>query len=274
MPKREMSYFDARRTEPDSFATRSANLMCFLLRKISYQELYGSTLTTATLDKLIANARDLPLDLQVDSDGNEYDIKSVFYKADGTGAFQRMSQVVSNYGTATPPIVLGDLFWIARNTGPSGSLTPIELARNAIVDILDGIHTGTNKNLVFCCPFVSIQKGYSLLLTEYHIRDFLFYLGGKNIQDFFTTIATPLEREAVARAREAGILNDRRPPLVAAALTDPSEASSNATLGPLSPGNKKKCVNDTCVTSDNSEDWCSIVTREDGTTGCALGSSH
>src|SRR5690606_5651668 len=127
--------------QPASELTRSINLMCYLLRGITYNQLYRDPILRDTtgmpeykhlFDKLIENASALPGDLQVDADGNEYDVSDAFTHAQN-GAFIKCKAIIDGYDdNANPAVILGELFWVPRNYRPRPS--PLEAARNGIVD--------------------------------------------------------------------------------------------------------------------------------------------
>lgn len=276
MTHKKLQYFDVRRKhrvdkngDPEVYPQElSINLMCFLLRDITYTELYGtpieptSTSRKNVFDKLILNAKGLPEDLKVDAAGDAVtNFINIFTTSNGSGAFDICQDAISDY---THALTLGDLFWQPRDTS-TNPLPPLAVARNRIVDALDHV-TSRPEMRHFCAPFVGIQLGFAPLLTEFHVRDFLHYFGTKNIEYFYTTAGTREERNAARRARDAGILNQKRSLSVAATGKD-FEANV------LHEGNGMICSGNGCIPSGDPSTWC-VEVIVNGTRQCALGSDH
>jgi len=262
-----MTYFDVRKMPPgtsDCIATRSINLMCALLKGIDYRTLYAKPFYDSSgasaLDGIIRNINALDPALQVGATTNT---PIVIDKLAGTnGAFVQIKKSLSAEGA--PPITLGELFHMPRVANPSDDVNKL---KNLIVDTLDGVHTASNDQMYhFCVPFLAIQltrlPSGKRGPTDTEFGDFIDVLGGKTMQQFYDTPYTPGERTAAIKARRLCILKEKRP--------DGSKPPETALDG--QGGNSRKCQNNTCVTSSNPEDWCSVVTFSDGSTGCALGS--
>ena len=264
MKPKKLSYFDVRRNV-DTKGARSANLMCFLLRGLDYNQLYAKPFSRDkdtgefdTLKKLVENSTELPDDLCIDADGGDCNLRPIFGDGSGSGVFERLIDAMKNYGG--PDIILGDLFWKPRDDSDTAS----EYSKmcNTVVDLLDGVHSGHgNKLSHFCCPFVGIQKKRAVLLEKFHIRDFLFHFGGRNIEYFYSVPGSPTEKKAIRRAKELGILSETR-----AAIASSEVGSGNGMI----------CDNGVCVPSPDENHFCSMVVNPNPppTMICSLYSDH
>lgn len=259
-PKKKMAYLDTRRGR-ETKGTRSANLMCYLLRDITYNQLYAEPFSKnddgelVTVEKLRTNALELPEDLCVDAKGYDCHIKETLAHADGvSGAFDKLHALLDAYPDDEATIYLGHLFW--NKIEPSTDTKTYRGACTAIVKILDDVHTAGGKDYThFCVPFVGIQKECAVLLTEFHMDDFLFHFGKQNIEYFYKSAGTFKERKAIVRAKEMGILSET--------LCD---MPATADVG---SGNGMICVDDVCVTSSNPDHFCSMV-EHNGEWHCSL----
>jgi len=255
--KKKMEYLDVRRGR-DTKGTRSANLMCFLLQGLRYEDLYVKPFNNLeTLRTLETNARNLPKDLWVDAEGNEAEyIRDAFLK-DGSsdpshdGAFIRLKRLLEQYPASQPPIRLHELFW--KTLGSGTDPATYDGACKKIVEILDSVH-GFERNDYshFCVPFVGIQKGHAAPCKEFQMLEFLHFFRSKNIKYFYTVIGSDDEKEAIRRAKKAGIL---------------SEVRNNHRAG---SGNGMHCSNNVCVACDNEEHFCNMVEDSQGNMHCSL----
>lgn len=283
MPKakkqRDFEYFDVRRRQRFEGGQwraipreQSINLMCFLLRGISYQELYGDPVVRVNgkhvFDRLIKNAKGLPMELQVDADGNAHDMTAEFTTPKKTGIFDKAKLAIDKYNRqhnsdGAKSLILGELFTCARKDPPT---TPLEQLKNDVVDALDKINDKGRELRHFCAPFVGIQLGRAPLVKEEKFEDFMNYFADKNIEYFYTNGGTTAEKKAAARARKAGILSEVK-------SYDKVNRKGGPSIMVRGDGNGKHCVNGTCCNSDSDDTWCETVIVN-GNATCALGSDH
>lgn len=259
------SYFDVKKLPPytsDCIATRSINLMCAILRGITYKELYDTPFHdrsgNSPLDRIIFHINNLHPDLQVGATGNSRIVIPIL--AGTGGAFARIRLVLNEPGT--PEIKLGDLFHQKR-LHPTLH-TGLKL-KNFIVDTLESVHTSTNDPMYhFCVPFLKIQLDSTRPRpTEPEYRRFITKLGHKTLQDFYESPYNDEERNAAIAARQLGIFKEKRP----------QGSKPGGPTTKTKDGNQRHCVNGACCGSNDPEDWCNSVIIN-GNEACALGSDY
>lgn len=278
-PLKEFDYFDVRRRQRFENNVRkeiprelSINLMCFLLRGISYQALYEDPIIRVSgkhlFDKLIENAKKLPDELQVDAEGNEYDMTSVFTKSDKTGGFDEVKTLIDDYNRIhnkkeDANIVLGDFFWKDNTAEPDADL---KLVRKNIGRELNKITLNKHPLRHFCAPFVPIVLGNASLIRKDVFDRFMEYFRDKNLMYFYISSGTPDEQLVAKEAREAGILSEEK-------LYKITRKPGTVEAMVRGEGNRKHCVNGTCCNSNNDDTWCEQVIVN-GNSRCALGSDY
>ena len=257
--REQFSHGDPLKTA-DTIAIRSINLMCALLKGVSYNQLYRlpfhDNTANSTLDKIIGNVQALPAILQRGATDNS---TIVFDTLGGpTGALMEIRAVINR--EETHGLSLGSLFYkrAEHHTEPDRTVLM------EIVRILDGVHSRVDDQMIhFCTPFISMQMKYTNYTTEGAVTDFLDVLGDRNIRDFYDDYQRiDGEREAAKLAIDFGILKDRGRP------GRPVRHRSH-------DGNARKCQpgGGGCIDSTLEDDWCNTVIIE-GSPQCAMGSDY
>lgn len=259
-------YFDVKTLPPytqDCIATRSINLMCAILRGITYRELYTHDFHddsgNSVLDRMLYNINNLHPDLQVGATTNSRIVIPIL--AGPNGAFTRIHALLSLPGM--PRIKLGKLYHEKR-VHPTTDME--KTLRNFIVDTLDGVHTATNDQMFhFCVPFISIQMGTRPTRpSETEFNRFISVLGKKTLQEFYNASYTMAEKERAIIARKQGILREKRP----------DSSRPPRTVVKVTNGNGYVCINNqSCCLTEDENNWCNTVIVSGGTM-CALGSDH
>ncbi|MCF6286520.1 MAG: hypothetical protein L3K26_15195 [Candidatus Hydrogenedentes bacterium] len=261
-------YFDVGKIPPgmqDSIARRCINLMCAMLKGVDYDTLYNKPFHDpnggGALQSVIDNVNSLPLILQR---GATDESPIVIEKLAGAnGALVQIQKKLSAAGA--PAIILGELFYEARQENPSD---PLNQLRNLIVDTLEAVHSKTDDQMYhFCMPLLAMQLDRTPYTTQVKFEHFIDVLGLKTMQDFYDKPFEPAEKGAAIAARQQHILREKRP---AESTPTPSPTQSPSTS---TKGNKKKCSINVCVFSSDPDDWCSEITLPGGGTECAPGSS-
>jgi hypothetical protein len=255
----------------DSVGCRSINLMAFLLRDVTYDQLYsdpfyhtgirarGTSIFTCALDKIIENAEWLPAKFNLPAYGSEpFDVKELLVSKTNNAALQSIRARLSM--SDAPPIILGDFFWKSQDqsiANPDLHFTPEEAVEVAhIVDVLESLHTEHGNRMDhLCVPMLAFQKGPKRggldLLQKQDMQDFLGVLGNFRLMDFYTQGGTTTQRQAHRTAKQRHILREFR----------------QEDVEKTRAGNAQRCVNGTC-SAGTPEQWCN--TTSEGV--CSIGS--
>ncbi len=241
-------------TDPEAIlAVRSANLMCYLLGDVTYDELYRKSFADA-LDQIIIRAE------KIVQKPRNHKLKHGAYNSPDISIILRDGLVdLRRNVLGAGDIVLGNLF-IKHYPDPA-SLEYRVTARlyKLYCDSLDGGYVELSH---LCCPFLNFQISGG---TQVDTTDYLTYmreLGDKTLYDIFAERRarfSSTQIQAVQDAKRIGILSDKTPrPQVCVLDMHPSNPETRPE--PFEPytggtGNRLRCQGGVCVTGAIL-DWC------------------
>lgn len=222
----------------DTLVTRSINLMCYLLKDTTYNELYKDSLEFS-LNRILANLSDLPPYLDRDANGTNMPIKGdLEYHLENIRRNLR-----TRIPTAEDTVVCGNFFHVRRYN------TPGRRSRLYHETVMEFRRLRGRRNLDhFCIPFMRAQLGSALLKKE-ELTTFLDQVGGKTLFQLFTELKkdyTAAQRKAIKAAKANGIL---------ASTIDATDDKGDFQVMIVNLKNNHKCVGGVC--QDNHPGyWC------------------
>ncbi len=237
----------------DDFVSRSANLMCYLLHNISYNQLYAGPLVDVVW-RLKQNLLSMPRSLNAGAITIGFDVKSELSES-----FRRMEVALKGDQT----VILREFFEKHyRSEDPAIYAKQLEF-----ISAIEYLHrSATNGEMaVFCTPFMAFQRATSPskpLDYLLHTKPFLDVLGKYTLFDLHT-YHEPLNpdgskgpiRTAVAKGRADGILN----------FLTTSGVKEDEVYITTPPSNYRTCSGGHCVSTTLSS-WC----NEDENGNCTV----
>ena len=227
-------------TNPHTVGTRSVNLMCYLLKDTTYNQLYDEPVDGA-LDAILKNLKNLPGYLDNDGRGNGRPIK-----ADLLRHLNKIRASLRSRRPASEDEVIAGHFFHKRQYTPGAGRYRLFVET---VGELRGL--GSNADLQhFCMPFLPMQLSGKLIKEDELVKDFLGPLGKKKLYDLYTEAKksyTPPERDAIKAAKLNGIFyTPAMYPI----------ADETADLKSVNLLNQWKCVSGACVHRPGENVWC------------------
>jgi len=228
----------------DNESIRSVNLMCFLLHNISYSELYDGPLENV-VTRLWINLDRFPRDLQVDADGNPYDVKTAL-EAVLQGIATRLS---------TPPIPSGLKLrhYFERRTPPAAP-------GDTMHDVADLLNNMPVQMRHFCRPFLAFYYDSNMHIEPRRMDEFIQILGPFTLWDFYT-LSDSSGRYGAQKSEIQRAQNDR-------ILLFTFDARPGLTITTTPPRNGKRCNSSNRCENGALTDWC----NEDENGHCTIGS--
>ncbi len=227
-------------TNPHTVGTRSVNLMCYLLKDTTYNQLYGEPVDGA-LDAIIDNLKHLPKYLDEDTHGNGRPIKATL--------LQHLNKIRATLRSRRPAsedrVIAGHFFHKRQYTPGVGRY------RLFVETVGELRKVGSTVDLQhFCMPFMPIQLSGNLLDEDELVKDFLGPLGKKKLYHLYTeakkSYSQP-QRDAIRAAKRNGIFYTPAP----YQPVDDSDKFNTVNLL-----NEWECVNGTCVHRPGQNVWC------------------
>jgi hypothetical protein len=301
-----MPYFDVKKVSspylPDSIGARSINLMCALLKGISYNRLYSGPfhytpaanpsndrkVPQSPLEIIIQNVQNLDQDLKVGATDNTFDVTSKLVGANG--ALSRIKTDLE--GGGYPDIRLETLFYTDPASLPNG---PEKDGYLSVITHLEGVHNtgvpGGDQMYHFCVPFLTMRSpGHfpapgttarpKRAPSSTEVELFLSILGDMEMRELYDKRPNhnPLHRSAAKNALDCCILKEHRP-----RQDRPIWNSSSDDLTVFgTDGNNRHCAGvgvgcQSCGTTggqpNHPDDWCNQYTQGD-VIYCTLGSDY